>query len=67
MLAILPTPGPIAVVIRVTVAPALAEVARGPWHAAHAVAYKVAPGVVGVGVGLGVPDPGVSAVTMACT
>lgn len=67
MLGMLPAPGPMAVVMRVAVAPALAELASGPWQAAQAVAYRVAPGVPGLGVGLGVPEPGVSAVTMACT
>lgn len=68
MLAMLPTPGPIAVVILATVAPALAEVARGPWQFAQAVAYNVEFGVgLGFGVGVGVDVAGVSAVTMACT
>jgi len=56
-----------AVWIRLAVAPALAEVASGPWHPAQLEPYRVAPSRVGVGVGVGGGVTVVRAPAMAVT
>jgi hypothetical protein len=55
----------IALCMRLTVAPALLDVARAPWHEAQLLAYRVGPSVTGVGVGVGVGVTGVKTVTSA--